>query len=56
MKRRKPKEEKPEIFKSIRKPTAPASRKHGPEKSDSKLDPVGRRSKHKKKQETDADI
>lgn len=56
VKRRRTKEEKPEIFKSIRKPTAPASRKLGPEKSGDKLDPVGRRSKHKKKQETDADI
>jgi hypothetical protein len=56
---RKRKPEKGQIFKSIRKPTAPSSQKFGPEKRDDKLDPVKRKAKHKKKQdrvETDPDV
>jgi hypothetical protein len=53
---RRRKGEKGEIFKSIRKPTAPASQKFGPEKREDKLDPVRRKATHKKKQKPDADI
>lgn len=53
---RKRKTEKGEIFRSIRKPTAPSSQKFGPEGREDKIDPVRRKVKHKKKQEPDADI
>jgi hypothetical protein len=42
------KEERP-IFDSIRKPTAPPSRKFGEEKPEEKVHPVQRKTKHKKK-------
>jgi len=39
------------IFDSIRKPTAPPSRKFGEEKPEEKAHPSNRKSKHKKKED-----
>ena len=45
------------IFDSIRKPTAPSSKKFGGDKREDKTDPVQRKVKHKKKQrETENDV
>lgn len=49
--KKKKKEERP-VFDSIRKPTAPPSRKIGKDKPEEKAKPSRRKSKHKKK-ETD---
>jgi hypothetical protein len=48
--KRKKAAEKP-IFDSIRKPTAPPSKKFGTEKPEEKARPSGRKSKHKKKED-----
>jgi hypothetical protein len=50
MARRDLKKEKP-VFSSTRKPTAPPSKKMGPEKPPAKAHPAGRKSKHKPKDE-----
>lgn len=49
------KKKKPErpIFDSIRKPTAPPSKKIGENKPDEKANPVQRKAKHKKKNDTE---
>jgi len=49
MSQRKPKAEKRPVFDSIRKPTAPPSKKFGNEKPDEIARPSLRKSKHKKK-------
>ncbi|MBP6004901.1 MAG: hypothetical protein KA746_15840 [Pyrinomonadaceae bacterium] len=41
------------VFDSIRKPTAPPTRKLGPEKPEEKVHPAGRKSKHKKPEITE---
>lgn len=46
------KKERP-IFDSIRKPTAPPSRKFGTDKADEKVHPARRSIKHKKKDESE---
>jgi hypothetical protein len=48
--RKKKKPEQP-IFDSIRKPTAPPSKKFGPDKPEEKARPSQRKTKHKKKQD-----
>ena len=50
------KKKKPEqpIFDSIRKPTAPPSKKFGPDKPEAKARPAQRKSKHKKKEDDSA--
>lgn len=53
---RKKKEKKGAIFASIRKPTAPSSKSFGAETREDKLDPVGRKTKHKKKEDLDKDV
>lgn len=50
--RGKKKTERP-VFDSIRKPTAPPSRKLGQEKPEEKVHPAGRGSKHKRKPEAE---
>lgn len=45
--RRKPKTDQRPVFDSIRKPTAPPSRKMDDEKAETRTDPVGRKAKHK---------
>lgn len=51
--RRKRKREERPVFDSIRKPTAPPSRKFGPEKVEEKVRPSLRKVKHKKEPETE---
>ncbi|HEY0426208.1 MAG TPA: hypothetical protein VGC76_00250 [Pyrinomonadaceae bacterium] len=51
---KKKKEPERPIFDSIRKPTAPPSQKFGREKPDAKIHPSLRKTKHKKKEDTDA--
>ena len=46
MKKRKKKKEMP-VFDSIRKPTAPPSRKFGDPKPEERIHPAGRKAKHK---------
>jgi hypothetical protein len=48
MRQRKPKPEERPVFDSIRKPTAPPSKKFGNEKPDEVARPSLRKSKHKK--------
>jgi hypothetical protein len=50
---KKPKMPERPVFDSIRKPTAPPSRKLGPEKPEEKIHPAGRGSKYKKMPEGD---
>jgi len=47
--RRKPKTEPRPVFDSIRKPTAPPSRKIGDEKAETRVHPAERKTKHKSK-------
>ena len=47
------KDRKKSIFGSIRKPTAPPSRKMGDEKPEQKVHPAERKLKHKKKVDVD---
>jgi hypothetical protein len=53
-----PRKKKPErpVFDSIRKPVAPASRKIGEDKPDSKAYPSRRKSKHKKDSEQNGTV
>jgi hypothetical protein len=53
---RKKKKSEPAIFESIRKPLAPPSKKMGEEKPESKVHPVQRKAKHKKRIVNDGDI
>lgn len=53
---RKRKKPEPAIFDSIRKPIPPPSKKMGEEKPESKVHPVQRKAKHKKRIESDGDI
>jgi len=48
-KRRRPKTEPRPVFDSIRKPTAPPSRKIGDEKAETRVHPAERKTKHKSK-------
>lgn len=41
------------IFETIRKPTAPPSKKIGQDKPESKIHPTNRKAKHKKKDDTE---
>ncbi|MGD9589424.1 MAG: hypothetical protein AB7Q37_13505 [Pyrinomonadaceae bacterium] len=45
---KKPRKKKKGLFETIRKPTAPSSKKFGLSKREDKLDRVGRKTKHKK--------
>ena len=59
MRSRKRKPEVRPVFDSIRKPTAPPSRKFGDQKPEEKARPAGRRRKHKSKvddRNIDADL
>lgn len=56
MGRKKKPPERADLFKTIRKPTAPPSERFGPEKRSDKLDPVRRKVKHKQKTEPDPDV
>jgi hypothetical protein len=50
------KQKKPAIFEGIRKPMPPPSKKLGEEKPESRVHPVQRKAKHKKRMENDGDI
>ncbi len=53
--RRKRKDEERPVFDSIRKPTAPPSKKMGQEKPEERLHPALRKTKHRAKLELDKD-
>ena len=50
------KKRKRSIFNSLRKPTAPPSRKLGRDRPEEKVNPAGRAAKHKKRETDDADL
>ena len=57
VKQRKSKKKERPVYDAIRKPTAPASQRFGAERREDKLDPVQRKTKHKKKTiDPDADV
>jgi len=50
------KQQDADIFESVRKPTAPPSRRMKDKKASAKADPASRKSKHKKRIEENGDI
>jgi hypothetical protein len=56
MRSKKREKDNPAIFEGIRKPTAPPSKKMGEEKPESRIHPVQRKAKHKKRVDSNGDI
>lgn len=52
----KKKKRKDSIFEGIRKPTAPPTRTLGNKRPEEKINPAGRSSKHKKREQSDVDL